>query len=116
MTDPRTAYFESQAGHADARARTQRVAQAYQAVFDGMPNPEDQKIVREDLEDFCGMRSPVHRAETHDTAHAAGMLRVWQRIHAFRFPRPTDARTSPGGTHERHEPTAGGGIAEPTAE
>lgn len=115
MTTLAEAYGMSAAQWEDRQLRQHRVEQAYQAVFDGAPNAADQKIVRDDLELFCGLRSPVMRETFHETANAAGRLAVWQRIHRFRDPRPTDAIATEGAQHERrHEPIPGGGVAERT--
>lgn len=112
----------AQAGHfnedaAQAReAATRALTSAYQAVFGGQPSPDDQALVWRDLEAFCGVRAAVMRETFHDTAHAAGMLRVFQRIYAFRFPReprPSDAAPTPGETDGKR-PEPGPGVAERT--
>lgn len=112
----------------DAIAEAQQVAAraseelraAYLRLFTGTPTRDDQVVVLRDLKRFCGMRTAILRGTFHDTAEAAGKMRVWQRIDAFLDldeRRPPDARLS-GGTHERAEPDnrpiASGGVADAT--
>lgn len=105
-----------------AASASAELAAAYRAVFDGTPTRDDQVMVLADLADFCGMRTALLRETFHETAAAAGQFRVWQRIDAFRFPRPrrpADART--GGNDERSDdsarrPIAGGGVAAATVD
>ena len=99
-----------------AAAATKDLAAAYRAVFDGAPTADDQAMVLRDLEIFCGMRTSMLRATFHETAEQAGKFRVFQRIHAFRFPlgaRPADAAPQPGET-DGQRPEPGRGIAEQT--
>jgi hypothetical protein len=74
-------------------------------------------MVLRDLEKFCGMRTAMLRPTFHETAEAAGKLRVWQRIHALRDPlerRPPDARQRERTWTQDERPIASGGVAEPT--
>jgi hypothetical protein len=95
---------------------TADIAAAYKAVFDGVPSRDDQQMVLEDIERFCGVRGGVGllRDTFHDTAHAVGAFRVWQRIYSFRHQkvaRPADAQAA---TQAIPAPTPGGGVAEET--
>jgi hypothetical protein len=110
---------------ADQRALSARaseaLAAAYRAVLFGVPSPDDQVLVREDLEDFCGMRTAMLRPSFHETAEATGKFRVWQRIHAFCHPRsrrPADATKGgrDGETRSDERPIAGGGVAHVTVD
>jgi len=97
---------------------TEALTAAYQAVFDGNPSRDDQAMVKNDLSDFCGMRTAMLRGTFHETAQAVGMFRVWQRIDAFRFPRaqrPPDVATLATAIDGPLPPaTPGGGVAEHT--
>jgi hypothetical protein len=116
MTDLGHTYEQMQGAQEEAAARRRVLERAYREVFHGKPAPDQQQMVREDLESFCGMRTALLRADFADTAHAVGMFRVWQRIVSFCFPRPQDASTSPGGSNGRSadRPIPGGGVAEQT--
>lgn len=120
MSTVAEAYGLNQEQWEQREAARERLQRAYQALFDGEPTREDQRLVRQDLEAFCGMYRPMmgEGDEFADVAFKSGMFRVWQRIHSFRFPRPADAsrgqndRTDTG--PKRHVPIPGGGVAEPT--
>jgi hypothetical protein len=109
------AYGAAQAAQIEAMQRADEVAAAYRAVFTGQPQPEQQRTVLADLERFCGMRTNMMRDTFHDTAHAIGQFRVWQRIHAFLTPQAATTTGGPNATQDSAAaPTPGGGIAEPT--
>lgn len=75
------------------RAKTERLQLAYQRVFTkGGATKEDRVLVIADLEAFCNVRSDMLSAQHEWQVFGnVGKFRVWQRINAFRFPRPADA-------------------------